>query len=77
MTGWVVAVGAAAVGTVHAVLLRRAIRLGPNPAGLFGRLLLIAALLVVAARSGWLVTGAVSWGAGFAGGAAVLAWRWR
>ncbi|HEX7785397.1 MAG TPA: hypothetical protein VF653_04180 [Methylomirabilota bacterium] len=77
MTGWVVAVTAVAVGAVHAVLLRRAARLGAGPVGLVARLLLVAALLVIGARSGWLVTGAVSWGTGFAGGVLVLASRWR
>lgn len=77
MTAGIVAIAAAATGVLHAVLLRRAARLGPRPAEALGRLLVVGALLGLAAASGRLAAGAVGWGAGFVGGAVVLAWRWR
>jgi len=74
---WTVALLAASMGVAHAILLRRAARLGSRPLDVFVRLLVAGSCLGLAAASGWLATGALGWGAGFTGGAVVLTWRWR
>ena len=77
MTGSMVALLAAATGIAQAILLRRAVLLGPRPTGMLVRVLLVAAGLAAAAVSGWLPAGVVAWGTGFAGSALVLARRTR
>jgi hypothetical protein len=74
---WIVVLLAASIGLAHVVQLGRAARLGPRPVEALARLLVVGTLLALAAASGWLAAGALGWGAGFAGGAVVLAWRWR
>jgi len=77
VTGSIVVLLAGAAGIAQAALLRRAGRLGPRPAGLFLRLLLVGAVLVAAARADLLAAGVAGWGIGFAAGVLVLAGRSR
>lgn len=75
MTVWIVALLAGAAGVGQAVLLRRAAHRGPGLAGLFARLMLVGAALVVAAASGALSAGVMGWGVGFAVSCLVLTRR--
>jgi hypothetical protein len=71
------ALGGALGGTAQAGLLARAARGGPSAASALVRLVLAGALLVSAARAGFLAPGAAGWAAGFAAACAVLERRLR
>jgi len=74
---WLFALGGAQAGLAQAGLLFFAARRGPGPASALTRLLLVGALLLLAARSGHLLFGAVGWIVGFASTALVLQQRLR
>jgi hypothetical protein len=74
---WLFAVSGAAAGAVQARLLGRAARTSPGPLGALGRLLLVAAVLVVAARAGHIAAGSAGWATGFLVGAVLVYRRLR
>jgi hypothetical protein len=64
----------AAVGIAEASVLAGATRLKSHPLSFLARLLLVAGVLVLAARAGHLISGAAGWTLGF-GTAAAVAYR--
>jgi hypothetical protein len=77
MIAWLFACSGVAVGAMQAGLLERSVRRGPGPVGLFVRLGMVAAVLVVAARFGHLVPGATGWFAGFLTATMIVSRRLR
>jgi hypothetical protein len=71
MTGWLALLGAAAAGATQAHDLARTARFGARPLALAGRLAFVAAMLVVAAQTGYIILGAAGWALGFVTTAAV------
>lgn len=65
MTAALFGLSGAAAGVVQVWLLGRSARGGSHPLSFVVRLLLIAALLVLAATSGQLLPGALGWVMGF------------
>lgn len=70
-------IAGAAAGVVQAGLLARASSRGPHPLGLLGRLLLVAAVLLLAARAGHLLAAAGGWLLGFGVASAAVYRRLR
>lgn len=77
MTGLLYALGGAAAGAAQVGLLARSARGRPHPLLLLGRLLLVAGVLLLAARAGCVAAGAAGWGAGFAAASLLVVRRLR
>jgi hypothetical protein len=67
----------AAVGASQAALLARTARGGVHPLWFFLRFALVAAVLLVAARSGAVLPAAAGWAVGFVISAVTAYWRLR
>jgi hypothetical protein len=70
--GWLFALSGAAAGAAQAGLLGRAAGASPSPLGVLLRLFIVAAVLVVAARGGYIAAGTAGWATGFLLGAVLV-----
>ncbi len=72
MTGWLLALGAAAAGAGQAVLLGRAARPRPSPLLALARVIIVGTVLFVAARAGHLGAAVAGWMVGLASAGIVV-----
>ena len=77
VSAWFAVAIGCATGVAQTVLLRRATGRGQGAPGMLVRVLLVASVLLAAARSGPLAAAVAGWAAGFGAGAIALAWRPR
>jgi uncharacterized ion transporter superfamily protein YfcC len=78
MIGWMLAIAGFAAGSLQAALLARAARgTSASAVHVLVRLLLVGGILLVAARTGNLLVGAVGWLSGFTMASALLYLRLR
>jgi len=68
---------AAAAGVAEVWLLARSLRTGRNSLSWLGRLLMVVVVLLLAATSGHLLSGALGWALGFGVAVAVTSRRYR
>lgn len=77
MIGWLAVLLGGAAAVVQARSLRRAADVGPRPAAMFARLLLVGTALCLATAAGQLAAGVAGWGIGLAVSVVVLGGRPR